>query len=87
MVSLSGSESGLNCVGRAKMGRKAICAVGHQPVLLLRRYHVACGMTCLLQAFLTKQNTKHGGLKVCESCEEAGFREWGGTTNALDPEV
>lgn len=30
MISLTGNRSGLNCVGRAKVGRREICAVCHQ---------------------------------------------------------
>lgn len=30
MMSLTGNKSGLNCVGRSKVGRREICAVCHQ---------------------------------------------------------
>lgn len=30
MISLTGNKSGLNCVGRSKVGRREICAVCHQ---------------------------------------------------------
>lgn len=85
MISLTGNKSGLNCVGRAKVGMREICAVCHQlrspdrDIAGAVAYEVAYSLQGDQFATglpnLDELNTEHVGLKVQECCEEAGFGE------------